>query len=129
MLKFYKPTTTIYINEFKPFRISLYEYKISETPPNVGIIKINWDNVMDKLYNDLICIYVPFDVYRERKGLKLCFDDSFKNIKQWKEDLNIEIKTTWKEYNPSIKEVIKFQDGNKAIQYLVERGLNISNLK
>ena len=52
----------------------------------------------------------------------------FTNIKQWKDDLDIEIKTTWREYKPSIKEIMNFRDSDKAIQYLVERGLNSSSL-
>ena len=64
-----------------------------------------------------------------RKGLKLFFwDDLFTSVKQWKEDLDIEIKTTWKEYQPSIKMLMNFYDSDKAIQYLVERGLNASSL-
>lgn len=52
----------------------------------------------------------------------------FTNIKQWKDDLNIEIKTSWREYKPTIKEIIDFKDSDKAIQYLVKRGLNTSLL-
>lgn len=50
------------------------------------------------------------------------------NIKQWKDDLDIEIKTTWQEYKPTINELLNFRDGDKAIQYLVERGLNTNSL-
>ena len=52
----------------------------------------------------------------------------FTNVKQWKDDLDIEIKTTWQEYKPTIKEIMNFRDSDKAIQYLVERGLNSSSL-
>ena len=52
----------------------------------------------------------------------------FPNIKQWRDDLNIEIKTTWREYKPTIKEIMDFKDSDKSIQYLVERGLNASSL-
>lgn len=50
------------------------------------------------------------------------------SMKQWKEELNIEIKTTWTEYKPTINELLNFHDGDKAIQYLVERGLNTNSL-
>lgn len=56
------------------------------------------------------------------------WDDMFTNIKQWKDDLDIEIKTTWQEYKPTINELLNFRDGDKAIQYLVERGLNTNSL-
>lgn len=42
-------------------------------------------------------------------------------------DANIELTITRTPYNPSIKEVIENTDGLSAIQYLVERGLNVTN--
>ena len=56
------------------------------------------------------------------------WDDLFTNVKQWKEELNIEIKTTWTEYKPTINELLNFRDGDKAIRYLVERGLNSNSV-
>lgn len=126
MLKYYIPTTEVRINSIKPFNINLYADKICENHPDTDVININWNNV------DEICkldIWLPFSITKRRKGLKLFFyDDIFTNVKQWKDDLDIEIKTTWKEYKPTIKEIMKFHDGDKAIQYLVERGLNVNSL-
>lgn len=59
---------------------------------------------------------------------KIFWDDLFTSVKQWKEDLDIEIKTSWREYKPTIKEIMDFKDSDKSIQYLVERGLNASSL-
>ncbi len=74
-----------------------------------------------------IGLYLPYGLRKTRKGLKFYYHDYF-SIKQWKEELNIEIKTTWIEYKPTINELLNFYDGDKSIQYLVERGLNVSSL-
>ena len=68
-----------------------------------------------------ISLYLPYGLRKTRKGLKFYYHDYF-SIKQWKEELNIEIKTTWIEYKPTINELLNFYDGDKAIQYLVECG-------
>lgn len=127
MLKYYIPTTEVSINSIKPFNINLYACKICENHPDTDVININWDNAEEKIRK--LDIWLPFGITKRRKGLKLFFwDDLFTNVKQWKEDLNIEIKTTWREYKPTIKEIMSFHNSDKAIQYLVERGLNISSL-
>lgn len=130
MLKYYIPTTEVCINSIKPFNINLYARKICESHPNENIIKVNWDNVEEEILK-IKNVYpiLPFEIIKKRKGLKLFFwNNLFLNVKQWKEDLNIEITTTWKEYQPSIKMLMNFYDSDKAIQYLVERGLNTSSL-
>ena len=130
MLKYYIPTTEVCINSIKPFNINLYTRKICESHPNENIIKVNWDNAEEEILK-IKNVYpiLPFEIIKKRKGLKLFFwNNLFLNVKQWKEDLNIEIKTTWKEYQPSIKMLMNFYDSDKAIQYLVERGLNASSL-
>lgn len=133
MLKYYIPTTEVCINSIKPFNINLYARKICEiceSHPNENIIKVNWDNVEEEILK-IKNVYpiLPFEIIKKRKGLKLFFwNNLFLNVKQWKEDLNIEITTTWKEYQPSIKMLMNFYDSDKAIQYLTERGLNTSSL-
>lgn len=127
MLKYYIPTTEVRINTIEPFHINLYAHKICENHPNTDVIKINWNNVEQEIYK--IGLHLPFGITKRRKGLQLFFHDYlFKNFKQWKEDLDIEIKTSWREYKPSLKEIMNFKDSDKAIQYLVERGLNINSL-
>lgn len=127
MLKYYIPTTEVRINTIKPFHINLYAHKICENHPNTDVIKINWNNVEQEIYK--IGLHLPFGITKRRKGLQLFFwDDLFTNVKQWKEELNIEIKTTWTEYKPTINELLNFRDGDKAIQYLVERRLNTNSL-
>ena len=127
MLKFYVPDTVVSINNMTPFSIDLHYDCISESPPETENIKMNWNNI--EYEKNQIDIWLPFGITKTRRGLKLFFwDDLFINVKQWREDLNVEIKTTWKEYNPTIKEIMNFRDSDKAIQYLVERGLEMSSL-
>lgn len=127
MLKYYIPTTEVCINSIKPFHINLYARKICESHPGTDVIKINWDNAKEEIQKLGLCL--PFGITKRRKGLKLFFwNDLFTNVKQWKEDLDIEIKTSWREYKPTIKEIMDFKDSDKSIQYLVERGLNVSLL-
>lgn len=127
MLKYYIPITEVRINSIKPFNINLYAHKISESHPGTDVIKINWDNAEEEIHKLGLCL--PFGITKRRKGLKLFFwNDLFTSVKQWKEDLDIEIKTSWREYKPTIKEIMDFKDSDKAIQYLVERGLNASSL-
>ena len=125
MMKYYKHMTGFYIdNDKQPF-YTYCNYEMLDQVPKTEIIKINWDNVLKFCENDIL----PFGIRKTRKGLRLYFSDYYRTIKQWKENLNIEIKTTYEECTPSIKKIINYHDGDKAIQYLVERGLNIANLK
>lgn len=127
MLKYYTPITEVHINSINPFRINLYGDKICENHPDAEIIKVNWDNAEEEMRR--LDIWTPFGIMKKRKGLKLFFwNDSFTNVKQWKEDLDIEIKTSWIECKPTIKKLMDLRDSYKAIQYLVERGLNASSL-
>ena len=126
MLKYYKRIIEFYIDDHMVTFYTYYNYDIFSQFPESKIIKLNWDNVLDfiKEQNGL-----PFEIRKTRKGLKLYFCGCPEIVKQWKKDLNMAIKITYEEYTPSIKEIINYYDGDKAIQYLVERGLNISNLK
>ena len=127
MLKYYIPITKVCINSIKPFNIDLYTHKICDNHPDTSIININWDNAEEEIQK--IGLWLPFGITKRRKGLKLFFwNELFTNVKQWKEDLDIEIKTSWKEYKPTIKEIMDFTDSDKAIQYLVERGLSANAL-
>ena len=127
MLKYYIPRTEVRINYITPFNINLYAPKICDNYPDTDVININWDNAEEEIQKLGFCL--PFGITKRRKGLKLFFwNDLFTNVKQWKEDLDIEIKTSWIEYKPTIKEIIDFKDSDKAIQYLVERCLNASSL-
>lgn len=104
---------------------------LSETPPVDETISFSWDNI-DDLYAKygLSC---SFNLWHKKKGRLVSFFcdkflpiGNFGDVKEWKHsDLNITLKIFYKEYNPSIDEVLKWRDGEKAILYLKERGLNI----
>lgn len=54
------------------------------------------------------------------------FEKEYRDIKEWKtSDLHITLTIRYKEDSPSINEVMRYHDGEKAIQYLIERGLTI----
>lgn len=129
MLKFYVPETKIYINSEEPIEKCIYKNRITESHPNTEIIRMNWDNLLEK-YNEIdrkIDRSLPFEICKRRKGLEICFNHwiyETPNFRQWKEKfLDIEIKTTWSEYKPSIQEIFNFHDADNAIKYLVERGM------
>jgi hypothetical protein len=49
-----------------------------------------------------------------------------RDVKEWKhKELNIEVKCEWHEYSPSLQKILEWPNGEKAMQYLLERGMNI----
>lgn len=100
--------------------------------PQNETIQITWDDLeqIHKKYG----IYVGFNVWTRKKGRIISFFEGSiifkkeyeKDLKEWKEkDLDLQFKVSVKEYTPSIQEVLDWHDGEKAIQYLKERGLSV----
>ena len=93
--------------------------------------KITWDNLAEKYTQYGINLY--FNVWNFKKGRVVSFfNNKFfpkpyeKDVKEWKNPLDIVVKVTYKKYTTmSIEEVLKWHDIEKAIQYLKERGLAI----
>lgn len=88
-------------------------------------IPITWEN-LNTIYNEygLSC---AFNIWNCRKGRKIEFFSWRSAIKEWKTtDFNLERRISYTPYNASIEEILKYHDGNKAIQYLVERGLTVA---
>lgn len=84
------------------------------------VIDITWDNV-EQVKNEYHGLFIPLFIKKKRKGLVV-----MNKIKQWKtHSLNLQLIITCRLYTPSIKEVLEYSDGDKAIQYLVERGVQI----
>ena len=88
------------------------------------IIPISWNNI-EEVYSDYgLCI--PLNLYRKDKGLMVHYygDGMFgKKVKSWKTaDLNLELRVVYRQYTPSINEVLNWHDGEKASQYLKEKG-------
>lgn len=128
-MKFYYVTSSTYHNDTL---IGHCRGKalLAEEPQTTTDI-LTWDNV-EEYYNkdSLSC---KFNIWHFKKGRVVSFflDRFFprkdeRDIKEWKEELNIKIVTTYREFNPSIAEVLKWHDAEKAIAYLNERGLKIN---
>jgi hypothetical protein len=86
--------------------------------------------VLDEFYYDFGC-HLPFNVWNFDKGRLISFfyfsffDSNTWDIKEWKtKDLNIVIKFSTKKATVSLSEILKWNDSDKAIQYLKERGLD-----
>ena len=99
--------------------------------PENKTIALTWDNLDDYYYNHGMA--VKFNIWKMKKGRRVSFfvDDILplnKNkwdIKEWKTDLNIEIRIEYRKDNLNINEVLRWHNGEQAIQYLVERGLSV----
>ena len=87
-------------------------------------IPITWEN-LNTIYNEygLSC---ALNIWNCRKGRKIEFFSWRSAIKEWKTtDFNLELRISYTPYNAPIEDIIKYWEGDKAIQYLVERGLKV----
>ena len=88
-------------------------------------IPITWEN-LNTIYNEygLSC---AFNIRNCRKGRKINFFSWRSAIKEWKTtDFNLELRISYTPYNASIEDIMKYWEGDKAIQYLVESGLKVA---
>ena len=88
-------------------------------------IPITWEN-LNAIYNKygLSC---AFNIWNCRKGRKIEFFSWRSAIKEWKTtDFNLELRISYTPYNAPIEDIMKYWEGDKAIQYLVERGLKVA---
>lgn len=105
---------------------------LTDIEPTTETINITWDN-LDEMYQKF-GINCHFNIWNFKKGRRVSFlNDGFflskdeRDVKEWKHpDLNIKIEISYREYNPSIAEVLKWYDAEKAIAYLNEKGLKIN---
>lgn len=89
---------------------------------------VTWDNI-EEMYQKFGCC-VGFNWFEYRKGKIVDFfacglfpKRDERPAKQWKHPhLNVRIEVSYQEYSPPISEVLQWHDGEKAIQYLIERG-------
>ena len=94
-------------------------------------IQMNWDNLSEirRKYS----LSLPFTVYNFKKGRLVSFfvgnpfKKDFRDIKEWKTDLNITLEIEYIDISnsKSIDEVLKWHNVEKAIQFLNERNLKI----
>ena len=88
-------------------------------------IPITWEN-LNTIYNKygLSC---AFNIWNCRKGRKIEFFSRRSAIKEWKTtDFNLELRISYTPYNAPIEDIMKYWEGDKAIQYLAERGLKVA---
>lgn len=90
-------------------------------------ISVSWENILE-VYSDYYLAF-PFNLYNTKKGMVIhYYGDGFfgKKVKSWKvADPKLELRIIYNRYTPSIKEVLDWHDGEKASQYLKEKGWKI----
>lgn len=107
-----------------------------EESPADKAVDVSWDNVDDVL--EKYGAFLPFSIHNgwmKRTGhRRIEFDsvwfalrkDKPTPIKERKtSNPNIRVEVEWVETNPPIEDILKWPDADKAIQYLVERGLSL----
>ena len=124
-MKFYYVYTTTYHNNTR-IGTCISKILVNEVPKAKTTI-LTWDN-LEENYRKNGLLY-KFNIWNCKKGRRVSFflDTLFceKDVKEWKEELNIRIETTYKEFSPCIADVLKWHDIENAIAYLNERGLKI----
>lgn len=85
------------------------------------LIKITWDNVEEIYQKYYYCL--PFEIWKIKKGIKLLFYDDIIPKCSWKKlyKLNISLLITTEIDTPSLKELLEYNNSDKAIQYITER--------
>lgn len=130
MLKFYR----IYYNTIvKGYRVDTKVAKmVTEEVLHNDKIVLTWDNLTE-MYQKY-GLELGFNIWNMKRGRRVSFwNMEIRNrktwdIKEWKESqLDLILDIEYREYTPSIDEIMKWYDGDKAIQYLVEHGLSVVN--
>lgn len=87
---------------------------------------LNWDNIeeIQKQYG----VYLGFSILKKKKGRVISFFGWTNDIKEWRtKELNLIFEILYMEVTPpSIAEILKYSDGEKAIQYLNQLGLKLN---
>lgn len=128
MLNFYKHYVTTYKNG-KEICTKLCGKMITDTPSENFTEELTWENLADKYADHGLCY--PFNIWVFKRGRRVSFFNDFgdkftKDIKEWKEPLNLTVKHEFVQYNPSINRILEWPDGDTAIKYLIERGISIT---
>lgn len=126
MLQPYSMEITVIVNNNLVYR--------TFTPMFISEIKFidvekeyDWNNISE-LFEENKNVYKNFKLLNTKKGKKLCIYDCchFKNftLAEWKDNLKFKLVSKYIKRNPSLEEILKYPDGDVAIKYLVERGMN-----
>lgn len=131
MLQPYLMEITVIVNNnlvyrtFTPIFISEIEFIDVEK-------EYDWNNISE-LFEENKNEYKNFKLLNTQKGKKLSIYDccDFKNftLVEWKDNLKFKLVSKYIKRNLSIEEILKYPDGDVAIKYLVERGMNCIPIK
>ncbi len=111
-----------------------YGTVLLEEEPENKIEKISWENLKEQYAKHGIDL--SFNVWNLKKGRVISFfidkitpfflKEWEKDIKEWKEPLDITIEIVYeKKTYMTIEKVLKWHDIEKAVQYLKEKGLTV----
>lgn len=125
MLKYYHVTYRTFVNDEKLIPYSGTTIQEEEAAQDKKFL-LDWNNVEE--ISERLGIYLGFNVWKKRKGRVIDFFGKAKNIKEWKsKELNLRFEIHFKEMSPpSIAEILKYSDGEKAIRYLNQLGLKLN---
>ena len=130
-MKLYKKYITWY-NQGIEVGKRFCDYEFSENELNDELIKITWEN-LDKVYMEY-GLLAPFTIFNFKNNRIIEFWDwslfcskEYRHISSKKYPvLPLTYKITYEEVNNlSIKDILEIAPAEKAIKYLVERGLNM----
>jgi hypothetical protein len=129
-MKFYTVSNKFY------YKNDLISYSTNRTLTDENVqnqkIVLTWYN-LEEIYS-IYGLFLPFNIWQFKKGRVITFFNSIttkhvKDIKEWKiKQLdNMYMTIEFKENIPSLQTILNWSDGEKAIQYLVEKGLSNIN--
>lgn len=133
MMKFYTIYYMTYHNgkrvDFKTGQILCDESKVDNWR-----VKFTWENLTE-LYEKIGC-HCCFNIWDFKRGRLVSFfnddnvlpwsKDFHHDVKEWKTpDLDIEVECEWVERHPSLDQIFEWHDGEKAMKYLLERGITM----
>ena len=130
-MKLYRKYITWYNQEIEVEK-RFCDYEFSEKDLNDELFKITWEN-LDEVYMEYGCL-APFTIWNFKNNRIIEFWDwslfcskEYRHISSKKYPvLPLTYKITYEEVNNlSIKDILEIAPAEKAIKYLVERGLNI----
>lgn len=105
---------------FTPMFISEIEFVDTER-------EYNWNNISE-LFEESKNYYNNFKLLSTKKGKKLCVYECYPfkdfTLVEWKDNLSFKLISKYVKRHPSIKKIMEYYDGDVAIKYLVERGMN-----
>ena len=125
MLKYYKVTYMTFRENEEIISYSGTTIQEEGTIQN-QTFHLNWDNIeeIQKQYG----AYLGFNIFKKKKGRAISFFGWNNDIKEWKtKELNLIFEILYMEVtSPSIAEILKYPDGEKAVKYLNQLGLKLN---